>query len=205
MRLIFLFSFSSLALLAASFALLRLGEQPAHGMQPSPAAAGGAAEPDWTRGSLPAQAAATSQADAAAEPSPEEIQRERARIAARIAGHESEPADAVFKNIKVLRDIPAGRLLAIMEIGYAKSLGVNCAHCHVPYEWERDDKPQKQIAREMVRMSAAINQQYLAKIKGLKSQRPLVNCTTCHRGQVKPALELGPAESNASKASKASD
>jgi hypothetical protein len=176
---LFLCGSSSLLLLASVGSAPTSGMRSAQAMQPSHSPAGAAAAP--ARQAAPAEAAP---------PTQEEIQRERARIAARIAGHESEPADAVFKNIKVLKDLPAGRLLAVMEIGYARSLGVNCAHCHVPYEWERDDKPQKQIAREMVRMTAAINQHYLPQIKGLKSERPVVNCTTCHRGQVKPALDL---------------
>jgi hypothetical protein len=53
---------------------------------------------------------------------------------------------------------------------------------------ERTD--QKQIARDMWAMMTAINQEYLSKIKNLKSERPVVNCTTCHRGQAKPATEL---------------
>jgi hypothetical protein len=36
----------------------------------------------------------------------------------------------------------------------------------------------------------AINTEQLKKIKNLKSENPGVNCTTCHRGQVKPALNL---------------
>jgi photosynthetic reaction center cytochrome c subunit len=107
-----------------------------------------------------------------------------------IAGKENEPAEKVFKNIQLLKGVPAGRLLRVMELGYAKSLGVNCTHCHVPGEWERDDKPTKQIARDMAAMVAAINNQYLKQIKNLKSETPVVNCTTCHRGQTKPALNL---------------
>jgi photosynthetic reaction center cytochrome c subunit len=107
-----------------------------------------------------------------------------------IAGKENEPAEKVFKNIQLLKGVPAGRLLRVMELGYAKSLGVNCTHCHVPGEWEKDDKPTKQIARDMAAMVAAINNQYLKQIKNLKSETPVVNCTTCHRGQTKPALNL---------------
>src|SRR5262245_26514059 len=66
-----------------------------------------------------------------------------------IAGQERKPAEEVFKNIKILKGVPAGRLLAVMQIGYSKSLGVNCTHCHVVNQWEKDDKPEKQITREM--------------------------------------------------------
>jgi Photosynthetic reaction centre cytochrome C subunit len=108
-----------------------------------------------------------------------------------IAGRDTLPAGEVFKNVTTgLKNVPARKFLAIMNIGYGRSLGVSCAHCHDVTAWESEDKPQKQIAREMARMDAAIIHDYLANIKNLKSKEPLVNCTTCHRGAVKPALDL---------------
>jgi photosynthetic reaction center cytochrome c subunit len=107
-----------------------------------------------------------------------------------IAGKEDKPAEEVFKNIQILKGVPAGRLLRVMEMGYARSLGVNCTHCHVPEGWEKEDKPTKQIARDMFAMMAVINNEQLKKIKNLKGPNSIVNCTTCHRGQVKPALNL---------------
>lgn len=113
-----------------------------------------------------------------------------AALREQIKGREKEPAEKVFKNTQTLKQVPAGRLLAIMEFGYARSLGVNCAHCHVPEKWESEDRPQKQIAREMWAMMGNINSQMLKGIKNLRSENPIVNCTTCHRGQIKPALDL---------------
>ena len=107
-----------------------------------------------------------------------------------IAGQEDKPAGEVFKNIQMFKAMPAARLLRVMELGYAKSLGVNCTHCHVPGQWEKEDKPTKQIARDMAAMAANINNEQLKKIKNLKSAEPVINCTTCHRGQTKPALNL---------------
>lgn len=107
-----------------------------------------------------------------------------------IAGQEDKPAGEVFKNIQMLKAMPAARLLRVMELGYAKSLGVNCTHCHVAGQWEKEDKPTKQIARDMAAMAANINNEQLKKIKNLKSAEPVINCTTCHRGQTKPALNL---------------
>lgn len=115
-----------------------------------------------------------------------------AKLKEQIKGRENEPADQVFKNIQMLKTVPAGRLLAIMEMGYARSLGVNCTHCHVPDKWESEEKPTKQIARDMAAMVRTINVEMLKNIKNLKSENPIVNCTTCHRGQVKPALNLPP-------------
>ena len=111
-------------------------------------------------------------------------------VLASIAGRERMPAESVFKNIKVLQQVPAGRLLRMMNYGYARSLGVSCDHCHVVGEWEKEDRPQKEIARRMRAMVDSINRGLLAKIEGLESDNPVVNCTTCHRGLTKPALDF---------------
>ena len=113
-----------------------------------------------------------------------------AELTKQIAGKENLPAEQVFKNIQILKGIPAGRLLRIMELGYSRSLGVNCTHCHVVDQWDKDDKPTKPIAREMSKMVQTINNDLLKPIKNLKGPNPVVNCTTCHRGQIKPALNL---------------
>ena len=56
-----------------------------------------------------------------------------------IAGRETQPAESVFKNIKILKGIPAGRLVAIMNMGFGRSLGVSCGFCHVPGKWDLDE------------------------------------------------------------------
>ncbi len=108
-----------------------------------------------------------------------------------IVGKEELPAEEVFINIQSLKGRKAKTLLAIMEFGYSRSLGVGCEHCHNTSDWGSDEKVQKQIAREMSAMSCKINRELLTDIDGLASEQPAVNCTTCHRGQVKPALNLG--------------
>ncbi len=113
-----------------------------------------------------------------------------AELRKKIAGRENEPAEKVFKNIQFLKGVPAARLLAVMKIGYSRSLGVTCTHCHVVDEWEKDDKPTKQTARDMAQMARTINNDLLKNIKNLKSESPVINCTTCHRGQTRPALDL---------------
>lgn len=124
-------------------------------------------------------------------PAPEFNQADAlAKLKEQIKGKEQEPAEKVFKNIQMLKTVPAGRLLAIMEFGYARSLGVNCTHCHTPEKWEAEDKNTKQITREMAAMVGKINGEMLKNIKNLKSETPTINCTTCHRGQTKPALNL---------------
>ena len=139
--------------------------------------------------------AAFAQATATPTPAPAAVFDQKAALAKlreQIKGRENEPAEKVFKNVTtpMLKSGPAGRLLAVMELGFARSLGVNCTHCHVADKWESEEKPQKQIARDMSAMMARINSEMLKGIKNLANPQPTVNCTTCHRGEVKPALNL---------------
>ena len=105
-----------------------------------------------------------------------------------IAGKENVAAESVFKNIKLLKGVPAGRLLRIMNFGWGHALGVRCQHCHVLGHWADDDKPQKQITRDMSAMMRTINTELIPNIKNLRSEHPGINCTTCHRGSIKPAM-----------------
>jgi hypothetical protein len=99
------------------------------------------------------------------------------------------PAGEVFKNVTLMKDIPADRFLRIMDIGYRQSLGVSCDYCHVEDRWEADEKRPKRAAREMIEMVRVINK-HLGTLQEIDSQDAAVNCTTCHRGYVKPALQM---------------
>jgi hypothetical protein len=113
------------------------------------------------------------------------------KISRQIAGHEQEPAGQVFKNIQldIFKKTPASRLLLIMNLGYSRALGVNCTHCHLEDDFSKDDKRPKRAAREMALMHFSINQN-LAKMQNLEpnSQGHVINCSTCHRGSIKPAV-----------------
>lgn len=124
-------------------------------------------------------------------PAPEfDQQAAIAKLREQIKGKENEPAETVFKNIQNFKGVPASRLLAIMNFGYSRSLGVNCTHCHNPENWASEAKPTKQIARDMQIMSGKINEELLSAIKGLQGRTMAVNCTTCHRGETKPATNM---------------
>lgn len=125
-------------------------------------------------------------------PAPAEFDQKAAlaKLREQIKGKEKEPASTVFKNILTMKDRPAGQVLSVMEFGYSRSLGVTCTHCHVPEKWESEEKPQKQIARDMSALVGKLNSDLLKNIKNLKSAAPTVNCTTCHRGQIVPAIDL---------------
>ena len=78
-------------------------------------------------------------------------------VLASIAGKEQLPAEQVYKNIKLFKGMPAGRVLNIMNRGFSNSLGVSCSHCHIVGEYDREEKPTKQIARDMFAMVNTIN------------------------------------------------
>jgi len=104
-----------------------------------------------------------------------------------IAGREQEPAGQVFKNVRIMNNVPAGRFLLIMNLGFSHALGVTCTHCHAEQDFPSDDKRPKRAAREMATMHRSINEQ-LAKMQNLEtnSQGHFINCSTCHRGAVDP-------------------
>lgn len=104
-----------------------------------------------------------------------------------IKGKEQMAVDSVFTNLKILGGFPAENLVFAME-AWSKALGVSCGHCHNTDNFVSDEINKKTIAREMVSLGTMVNDK-LKTIEGL-GQRPIVNCITCHRGDLKPALRL---------------
>ncbi|HJQ68227.1 MAG TPA: photosynthetic reaction center cytochrome c subunit family protein [Blastocatellia bacterium] len=92
------------------------------------------------------------------------------------AEKDKRPSQEVYKNVQVLKGVPAGRWTMIMTM-FSKSLGVDCTYCHVEGAYEKDDKPAKETARKMLRLTGTI---YREIYEGKNSP---VNCYTCHRGQ----------------------
>ena len=91
----------------------------------------------------------------------------------------SPAAEQVYKNIQVLKGIPADQLIPSMQF-MSSSLGVHCDHCHVEGAFEKDDKKPKQQARKMMQMMFALNQ------NSFGGERE-VTCYSCHRGTTHPA------------------
>jgi hypothetical protein len=83
-----------------------------------------------------------------------------------------------YKNVQVLRDIPANQMIPSMHL-ITGQLGVGCQYCHIWEEWEREDRPMKQVARRMMIMTAELNR---ASFGGTQA----ITCYTCHRSQPKP-------------------
>ncbi len=126
------------------------------------------------------------------QPDTSEFDQEKAlaELREQIKGSENEPSSEVYLNVQMLGRVPAGRLLRIMEMGYSRSLGVTCIHCHDPNDWSSDEKKEKIITREMSKMVREINGELLPAIESFSDKRASVNCTTCHRGDIKPALNM---------------
>ncbi len=99
------------------------------------------------------------------------------------------------ENLQVLpADTGPFELSQIMR-GFTQALGVRCQHCHVgteemslgEFDFVSDENVHKNIAREMMRMTWAINNDLLASIEGLHEAEGMrVTCYTCHRGGVTP-------------------
>lgn len=118
--------------------------------------------------------------------SPDELQSPDARrILKSIAGKENLPAGEVFKNVQMMKDVPAARFLQIMDMGFSRGLGVDCSHCHAEDRWDADEKRTKRAARDMQAMLRDINQS-LGKMDNLEDERPSISCSTCHRGHATP-------------------
>jgi len=102
----------------------------------------------------------------------------------------STPPDEQYTNLKVLpKNIAPKDLKKIMINDFEDGLGVGCNFCHAEgkevgeLDFASDAKPEKNIAREMMRMTLGINKKYL-KIKHpmIGAEGLVVTCNTCHNG-----------------------
>jgi len=100
------------------------------------------------------------------------------QIHANPADDAPKTAEQQFKNIQVLKGIPADQLIPTMQF-IAASLGVECEFCHVEHQMDKDDKKEKKTARKMMAMELAIN-------KDNFDGNLNVTCYTCHRGTAHP-------------------
>jgi hypothetical protein len=89
-----------------------------------------------------------------------------------------ENAEQKYKNIQVLKGIPADQLIPSMQF-MAASLGVECEFCHVHQDPGSDGKQPKLVARKMMTMMMQIN------TDNFKGER-VVTCYSCHRGAARP-------------------
>lgn len=99
-----------------------------------------------------------------------------------------------FKNLKVLpKNISSKDLNKIMVDEFQDDIGISCNFCHAENkethkpDYASDAKPEKEIARAMMRMTIGINQQYFG-IEHLTigDSSLAITCATCHHGQPHP-------------------
>lgn len=94
------------------------------------------------------------------------------------------------KNLKVLpKNISHEELDSVMK-SYKEALGVKCNFCHSPrkddpqkLDFASDENHHKDIARDMMRMTARINKKYFK-----SHQAVAVTCYTCHQGSDEPLV-----------------
>ena len=103
-------------------------------------------------------------------------------------GQGDKPVEQTRKNIQVLKGLPESQLSLLMNF-VSVSLGVQCDYCHIfqgkdpktgykNWLYERDDKPEKEAARRMMKMVLSINTSNPTDFR-----QNSVTCFTCHRGQ----------------------
>jgi hypothetical protein len=105
------------------------------------------------------------------------------------------PRQNEFKNLQVLpKDISKEALDKVMH-NFNDALGVKCMFCHIHtgddwrqgWEFDKDDKDEKGIARLMLKMTAGINSTYFNFDNSTRTDTiHVVSCITCHRGIAHP-------------------
>ena len=112
----------------------------------------------------------------------------------------SAPADPIYKNLKVLpKHITHDELDSVMH-HFNNSLGVKCGFCHAPQkenpkkmDFASDEKGEKNVTRDMMRMTDRINKKFFHFKKDDQHPIPPVGCMTCHHGSPHPEA-LAPKE-----------
>jgi len=78
---------------------------------------------------------------------------------------------------------------------FNQALGVKCNFCHAPNkdtavhhpDFASDEKPEKEIARSMMKMTVKINDKFFGTKHAYIGDSTLtVTCSTCHHGQPHP-------------------
>jgi cytochrome c553 len=111
-----------------------------------------------------------------------------------VAATTSKAPGEKYLNLKVLpKDISSRDLQKIMVDDFEDGLGVACNFCHSAdrntgqLDFAADGKPEKEIARSMMRMTMGINKKYF-KVKHplIGSDALTITCNTCHNGVAFP-------------------
>lgn len=107
------------------------------------------------------------------------------------------PQNGPKRNLKVLpKNISDEELDKVMD-SWKDALGVKCNFCHAgkevdgkfKLEFASDEKPEKEMARNMYKMTAKINKKmfHYKPSSETKDAVPPISCNTCHNGKPHPA------------------
>ena len=111
--------------------------------------------------------------------------------------HHEEPAPT---NLKVLPKTMTGEQVHQVMHGWAAALGTECGTCHAAdpnhkmpngrpaLNFASDEKPEKNTARLMYRMTQDINKNYVSMVENESGGGVPVSCGTCHRGHLEPPV-----------------
>lgn len=104
------------------------------------------------------------------------------------------PPKGEHKNLKVLpKNISHEDLDKVMD-EFKFALGVKCNFCHVKmkddatkWDFPSNEKPEKEIARKMMKMTNRINKKFFKhSVTYLPEETLSVSCKTCHNGNPRP-------------------
>ncbi len=102
-----------------------------------------------------------------------------------------------FTNLKVFPPGTSPDVLTAAMKNFTRALGVRCPHCHVgeegmpldKFDFASDAKPQKEVARGMMRLAAEINGRLAKAMPSTTAESGTatrLTCWTCHRGATQP-------------------
>jgi hypothetical protein len=94
------------------------------------------------------------------------------------------PALAQLKNLQVLPKSTTREQIKELMKAQSRALDVECDYCHDVPDMASDAKAEKKTARQMMKMTAEINEKWLKGMKDAEKNR--VTCGTCHRGKTEP-------------------
>jgi photosynthetic reaction center cytochrome c subunit len=97
------------------------------------------------------------------------------------------PALVDTPTVKVLTGLTVPEFEAEMQ-RMTQALGASCGTCHARGNFASETNPRKAVARRMLEMTKAINQQFFADYKPEEGGSRLgrITCFTCHQGDLHP-------------------
>jgi hypothetical protein len=91
-------------------------------------------------------------------------------------------AEAAAQSPRNLQFFPSDTQLQAVKAemrALSRALGVECDHCHEVDDFASDTRPDKRIARDMLRMTREINARWFG-------GQAKATCGGCHRGTLQP-------------------